>query len=89
MVTTNDTIVGLVKEGLELWKVFISTRQEAYDRKMDKRQKAAIAEGEKAVNLLSDIFTYLYFKDIFKDDKKMAGYKRSYLDIKARFNKYD
>jgi len=72
-----------------LAEVIFATRESAYNRKMDKRQEKAIAQGEKAVELLGDIFTYIFFKKVLKGDKKIAGYKKKYIRIKTRFNKFD
>ena len=46
MTKTVTTALALLKEGLELWKTFIATRQEAYNRKQDKKQERAIDEGQ-------------------------------------------
>lgn len=89
MVKTVDTALALLKEGLELWKTFIATRQEAYNRKQDKKQERAIQAGEEAIELLSDIFTYIFFLGEHTKDKQFLGYKKDYLRIKKRFNKYD
>ena len=66
-----------------------ATREGAYNRKLDKRQMKAIAEGEKAVDLLGEVFSYLFFKKILPHDKKFKVYKKDYLKIKTRFNKFD
>ena len=65
------------------------TRESAYNRKLDKLQEKAIAEGEKAVELLGDVFSYLFFKKILPYDKRFKEYKKLYIKIKTRFNKYD
>lgn len=44
-------IVDMVKEGLSLWKTFIATRQEAYERKQDKKQVACIEAGENYIKV--------------------------------------
>ena len=72
-----------------LAEVIFATRESAYNRKMDRRQEKAIQQGEKAVDLLGDIFTYIFFKKVLKNDKKIAGYKKKYIRIKTRFNKFD
>lgn len=87
MTNLADRVLDLLKEGLGLWKTFIATREEAYQRKRDKQQEKAIQEGEKAIELLSEVFTYLYFKEI--TDDKIRGWKKDYLRIKSRFNRYD
>lgn len=86
-VKTTDQILALLKEGLGLWKTFIATREEAYNRKKDKYQERAIQAGEQGINLLCSVFTYLYFKEI--DDEKIRGWKKQYLAIKKRFDRYD
>ena len=44
-----NAIASAIKEGLSLWKTYLSTRQEAYERKMDKRKAKAIEYGERIV----------------------------------------
>jgi len=44
-----SVIASAVKEGLELWKTYIATRQEAYERKMDKKQRKAIEYAERFI----------------------------------------
>ena len=87
--TVANQILGVVKEGLELWKTFISTRQEAYNRKQDKKKEKAIQAGEEAVELLSTVFTYIYLKKLCENEKQFQQYKKEYLSIKKRFNKND
>jgi len=72
-----------------LAEVIFATRESAYNRKLDKKQVKAIAEGEKAVDLLGDVFTYIYFKKLLNSDKKFQAYKKTYVRIKNRFNKFD
>ena len=47
-------IASMFKEGFALWKTFIATRQEAYNRKMDKRKLQAIECGEKFILIFKD-----------------------------------
>jgi hypothetical protein len=42
-------IANAIKEGLALWKTFIATRQEAYNRQQDKRKRMAIDVAEKYI----------------------------------------
>ena len=42
-------IANAIKEALELWKTFIATRQQAYERNMDKRMRTAIDTGEQII----------------------------------------
>lgn len=86
-----NTIAGAVKEGLELWKTFIATRQQAYERKMDKRQEAAISYAEKAFDKMGLVFEFIY-KNVDIPEKKQAEFKRLkelIYKYKDKFNKYD
>lgn len=57
------TIASAVKEGLELWKTFIATRQQAYERGQDKKMKKAIEYGERVC---------LRVNEIGVDDKRLS-----------------
>ena len=85
-----NVYVQLATAVSRLAEVIFATRESAYNRKMDKRQEKAIQQGEKAVELLGDVFTYIFFfKKALKNDKKIAGYKKRYIRIKTRLNKFD
>ena len=47
--STTQSIVEMIKEGLSAWKKFIETRQDAYNRKMDRNMRRAIDYGEKYI----------------------------------------
>jgi len=42
-------IANMLKEAFALWKTFIATRQEAYNRKMDIKKSKAIDNAEKYI----------------------------------------
>lgn len=44
-----ERVMKLLEEGMSLWKTFIATRQEAYNRKQDKKQVKAIEFSEKYI----------------------------------------
>lgn len=64
-----EQILAVVKEGLGLWKTFIATRQEAYNRKQDKKQVAAIESAEKFI-FNADALTAKLSDDLKKEYKK-------------------
>lgn len=70
--TIPEQILKLAQEGLELWKVFISTRQEAYERKMDKRQVMAIEWAERAFRRIGELD--LKDKELKKCEDKFFKY---------------
>lgn len=91
MANTAQAIVAAVKEALDLWKTFIATRQQAYERKMDKRQEAAIRYAEKAFDKMSVLFQFLY-ENVEIPEKKEYEFKRLkhlIYKYKDKFNKYD
>ena len=70
-------IASMVKEGLSLWKTFLATRQEAYNRQMDIKKSKAIENGEKYI---------LTNKNLNLDPKK----KQKLLDVyEKRFFAYN
>jgi hypothetical protein len=81
-----EQILSVLKEGLGLWKTFIATRQEAYNRQQDKKQVAAIEMAEKHIFNADELVAKLKIKypDIMKDKMfskpidKMAYYRRKF-----------
>lgn len=91
MANTAQAIVAAVKEALDLWKTFIATRQQAYERRMDKRQEAAIRYAEKAFDKMGVLFQFLY-ENVDIPEKKKAEFDRIKTIIykyRDKFNKYD
>lgn len=64
-------IAGAIKEGLSLWKTFIATRQEAYERKQDKKQVKAIEMGEQYILQNKHLMTLTDEDDIKKAKKQL------------------
>jgi len=89
-VTLANTIAGAVKEGLSLWKTFIATRQDAYDRKQDKRQERAIHVAEIIHEEISKLFEFLHTLPMEeKATKELKHHKTLIYKLKRKFNKYD
>lgn len=89
--TLANQILGVLKEGLSAWKKYISTRQEAYERHMDKKQEKAIQTAEYAFEQVNDIFIWI-FETMPMDEKQRAEFgslKKKFLKTKEKFNKYD
>ena len=85
-----ESIVSAVKEGLSAWKTFIATRQEAYDRKQDKRQERAINIAEETYEEISKLFEFLMTIPVEDNaTKKIKSLKIRIYKLKAKFNKYD
>jgi len=72
-----EQILGVVKEGLGLWKTFISTRQEAFNRQQDKKQAAAIEAAEKFIFEVDKVLVRVEdeYPDIVKEKEVKAGLK--------------
>lgn len=85
------TITEAVKEGLSLWKTFIETRQEAYNRKKDKEQEKAIGYAEESFMVADKYFNYVFSKVKLseEDEKELGKIKSKYYKLKSKFNKYD
>ena len=84
-------ILLLFREALRAWKSFIDTRQDAYNRKQDKRKNRAINYAEQTYEKVGILFEFIYENvEIPKD--KQAEYdrlKELIYKLKAKFNKYD
>jgi len=85
-----DAIAGAVKEGLSLWKTFIATRQEAYNRRQDKAKDKAISIAEVSFEQVGKLFDFLLTVEMDEEQKKdLEKHKRVIYRMKAKFNRYD
>ena len=85
-----ERILKVFEEGLGAWKVFIATRQEAYNRKQDKRQERAINIAEQSYQKVSELFEFLATLPMEeKTTKELNKHKTVIYKLKAKFNKYD
>jgi hypothetical protein len=85
-----ESIVSAVREGLSAWKTFIATRQEAYNRKQDKRQERAINIAEQTYEKVSELFEFLTTIPLEnKAENTIKKHKIVIYKLKAKFNKYD
>ncbi len=86
-----NQVVGLFKEALAAWKTFISTRQEAYERKMDKRKEKAIQYGEEGFEEMGKMFNFIHDKLTIPDENRrdFDRIKTEIYRLKGKFNKYD
>jgi hypothetical protein len=84
-------IVRLLDKGLEAWVAFIETRQEAYNRHMDKRQEKAIHLSEQSFSIMNDIFMIIYEEATMstKARKQYNKLKARLLALKKKFDVYD
>ena len=78
--------IGLIAQtitaGFNLWKTFIATRQEAYNRQMDKRKREAINTAEK----------YIHQDDKLEhttDEKLIKAIKKKKTKWRQRFFKFN
>jgi len=82
-----EGILKVAQEGLDLWKTFIATRQEAYSRKADKKQVKAIEASEKAIFETDEIITQLEVAGL--DQKpEFKGNVKEFKKYRKRFFKY-
>jgi len=70
-----ESILKVFEKGLDAYKTHLATRQEAYNRKQDKKQVKAIEAGEKGFFAADRLVTSLKLKGwdtnvLFKDDIK-------------------
>ncbi len=91
MPNTAKVIAGAVKEGLALWKTFLATRQEAYNRRKDKKQEKAIQYAEEAFEKVGILFEFIHDNMEVPDSKKSEFDRIKVLiyRLKGKFNKYD
>jgi len=73
--TLANQIVGLVKEGLGAYKTYLATRQEAYNRKQDKKQIRAIQAGEQYILTNEKLKLAKDPKEIRKLQKYLSAWK--------------
>ena len=85
-----NAIAGAIKEGLSLWKSFIDTRQDSYNRKQDKRQERAIQIAETAFGDVGKLFDFLLLIPMDeKHLKELNHHKKLIYRLRTKFNKYD
>jgi hypothetical protein len=72
-----ERILKVAEEGLNLWKTFIATRQEAYNRKQDKEQIKAIECGEKGFFAMDELLAKLG-DEYDQDRKKILRWKKKF-----------
>ncbi len=84
-------VVSFLDKAFDAWSTFISTRQEAYERKMDKKQEKAINYAEEAFEVMSETFTFIYLNCKFSPEnkKEFDSFKTKVYKLKGKFNKYD
>jgi len=84
-----DGILAVLKEGLALWKVFIATRQEAYNRQQDKNQIKAIEAAEKYIFRVDDLISRIAVSHpSAKEDKDLQRGLKDIARYRKRFFKY-
>ncbi len=74
-------IAKAIQSGLDLWKTFIATRQEAYNRKMDQRLRQAVDCGEKGFLLFKDYKAAKDEKDKNRINSKIAYWERKFFKL--------
>jgi hypothetical protein len=84
-----ESILKVAQEGLNLWKTFIATRQEAYSRKQDKKQVVAIEAGEKLIFEVDQLIERVKMNEEMSKDKTIKGILNQVAHFRARFFKYN
>lgn len=77
-----EKILGIFTEALSAWKSYIDTRQEAYERKMDRKKS-------KAINYAEDVFLNIdmdWIKDILRDIDINKEYYQKFNKMRIKFN---
>lgn len=87
-----ETITQAVKEALVLWRTYLETRQEAYNRSRDQRQVKAIQAAEAVfIRVDLDILDELIKKSNLKELDKLELFEMTdaFRKEKRRFFKYN
>ena len=86
-----DKILEVLKSGLSAWEKYIDTRQEAYERKMDKNKRKALNIAEKSFEEVALLFEWVRETFPMSDDelKEYNKLNKKFTKIKEKFNKYD
>ncbi len=74
-------IVKAIEAGFNLWKTYISTRQESYNRQMDKRKRLAIDYAENFIRLFKDYKHTTDNKEKDKINDKMAYFEKKFFRL--------
>ena len=84
-----SSVIGTLEQALKAWETYIATRQQAYERHMDKRKEKAIQTAEESFSMIRDVFEYIYEQGLLTDDKGFHKMKVNLYKKMTKFNKYD
>ncbi len=86
-----NRILAVFESGLKAWDKYISTRQEAYERKQDKKQEKAINYAEEYMEGVSELFEFIHGRlEIPEEEKKtFEKIKKGLYKLKKKFNDND
>ena len=70
-----DTIGKAVQAGLTVWEKYLSTRQEAYERRQDINMKKALSYAGEAFRRLMELDIDVEDKDFLKAKKSFYKYR--------------
>ena len=85
-----EKALAVLEKGLKLWETFIATRQEAYERKQDKKQVNAIEFSEKHIFATDKLIEIL--KNLSPDAMKGKTVKKRLKTVayyRTKFFKYN
>ena len=86
-----DTALGLLKEGVALWRTYLEKKSELYDLHLKKRRKKALEIAEEAFDIAREIFAFVHERIPMNDDNWKDYYKlkEKFYKYNRKFDKYD
>jgi hypothetical protein len=91
VINVTNGFLKTFEAGLSAWKTYLSTRQEAYERKMDKKKEKAIQLAEEIFYDVDKFIDWVNNNMPMTDDQNKEFKKIEKLFDKKikKFNKYD
>ncbi len=70
-------ILILLKEGLSVWRIYLATRQEAWERKKDRNMRRALTHSAGAFRRLMEL-------DLNIEDKVFLKHKKNFYKYRSK-----
>jgi hypothetical protein len=79
-----DQIMGLLKEGIMLWRTYLDKRLEHYNLHLKKKRMNALKIADRMDELVDEVFRFVDTKVAMRDE----GWK-DYYNLKKKYNSLD
>ena len=86
-----DSIIGILKEGLSLWRTYLDKRKELYEISLSKKRNKALNISEEAFDLMDEFIQLSTSKGKFDEKTELLLHNLSHKISKKKkeFSKFD